>query len=123
MNNLGNSVPTTSAATKQNSRPPTASLAVGNLTVASLPRVQPQPQTPVILSSTAGSRHTNAIIQHQGPNNLGQQSVQIQGQPSPPQPIVYQFAPLYGCTASPPRQQHAPVSKTNPIVECVKFLA
>ncbi|TGO42838.1 hypothetical protein BHYA_0005g01040 [Botrytis hyacinthi] len=52
MNNLGNSASTTSAAVKQNLRPPTASLGVGNLTVASLPQGQPQPQTPVTSSST-----------------------------------------------------------------------
>ncbi|KAF7881949.1 uncharacterized protein EAF02_006637 [Botrytis sinoallii] len=122
MNNLGNSAPTTSAAVKQNSRPPTTSLGVGNLTVASLPQGQPQPQTPVTSSSTTGSSHTNAIIQNQGPNNLGQQSVQIQGHPSPPQSIVYQFAPPCGCTTNVFCHQHAPVSNTNPIVNCVKFL-
>ncbi|KAF7930657.1 uncharacterized protein EAE98_005057 [Botrytis deweyae] len=98
MNNLGNSVPTTSAAVKKNSRPPTASLGVGNLTVASLPQGQPQPQTPVTSRSTTGH-------------------------PSPPQSTVYQFAPPCGCTANVSCQQHAPVSNTNPIVNCVKFLA
>ncbi|TGO18233.1 hypothetical protein BTUL_0011g00390 [Botrytis tulipae] len=123
MNNLGNSAPTTSAAVKQNSRPPTTSLRVGNLTVASIPQGQPQPQTPVTSSSTTGSSHTNAIIQNQGPNNLGQQSVQIQGQPSPPQSIIYQSAPPCGRTANVFCQQYAPVSNTNPIVKFVKFLA
>ncbi|KAF7899451.1 hypothetical protein EAF00_003787 [Botryotinia globosa] len=111
MNNLGNSALTTSAAVKQNSRPPTTSLRVGNLT------------TPVTSISTTGSSHTNAIIQSQGPNNLGQQSVQIQGQPSPPQLIAYQSAPPCGYTANVFCQQHALVSNTNPIVKCVKFLA
>ncbi|KAF7913323.1 hypothetical protein EAE99_010713 [Botrytis elliptica] len=98
MNNLGNSALTTSAPMKQNSRPPTASLGVGNLTVASLPQGQPQPQTPVTSRSTTGH-------------------------PSPPQSTVYQFAPPCGCTANVSCQQHAPVSNTNPIVNCVKFLA
>ncbi|TGO53783.1 hypothetical protein BCON_0118g00100 [Botryotinia convoluta] len=115
MNNLGNSVPKTSAAVKPNSRPPAASLGVGNLTVASIPQGQPQPQTPVTLSNTIGSSHTNTIIKTKDPLILGSKL-------SPPQSIVYQSAPPCGCTANVFCQQHAPVSNTNPIVKCMKFL-